>query len=79
MARHLPVRYGPSIKLRFAMQRRCAWCGITIGQTEGGGDVGVTHGICGPCAARVMEEYSLTPHTTDDTLVTTLAADAPGE
>ena len=30
----------------------CAWCGKPMGEKEGGGVEGVSHGICKKCAAK---------------------------
>ncbi len=35
------------------MERRCAWCGKTIGHKKG---KGVTHGICKDCVKKIEKE-----------------------
>jgi len=42
------------------MLRRCAWCGLVLGQSEPLDEGGVTHGICLPCADRMLEEFRQT-------------------
>jgi hypothetical protein len=38
------------------MLRRCAWCGLVLGLSEPIDEGGVTHGMCLPCAERMLEE-----------------------
>jgi len=33
----------------------CAWCGAGLGTKDGGGQEGVSHGICGGCSKRPMK------------------------
>jgi hypothetical protein len=39
------------------MLRRCDWCGLVLGQSKPLDEAGVTHGICLPCADRMLEEF----------------------
>jgi hypothetical protein len=47
------------------MLRRCAWCRLILGQSEPLDEAGVTHGICLPCADRMLEEFRQTQVGTD--------------
>ena len=38
------------------MIRECAWCREILGPGQSNGEQQVTHTICVPCAARMMEE-----------------------
>jgi hypothetical protein len=39
------------------MLRHRARCGLVLGQSEPLDEGGVTHGICLPCADRLLEEF----------------------
>ena len=36
---------------------QCAWCGRDMGIRPGQGVVGVSHGLCPACSAKVMDDY----------------------
>lgn len=38
------------------MKVLCAWCGKKMGEKQGDGVEGVSHGICKQCSARVISE-----------------------
>ncbi len=38
------------------IEARCAWCNISMGTKDGGGTVGVSHGICEGCANDMLCE-----------------------
>jgi len=34
----------------------CAWCGRHLGQKDGAGSSGVSHGVCPECYQKLMED-----------------------
>jgi hypothetical protein len=37
------------------MKRRCAWCGWDMGSKEPLNDDSITHGLCLPCSAAIIQ------------------------
>jgi len=34
----------------------CAWCGAPLGEKDGQGEVGISHGMCQKCFAKVRSQ-----------------------
>ena len=37
----------------------CAWCNKDLGEKDGGGNTGVSHGICPACRDRIEREHEI--------------------
>jgi len=56
-----PLRWNKEMKnlskgVETRMKIVCAWCGRELGEKDGRGIEGVSHGLCNKCLARLQEE-----------------------
>ena len=44
---------------------QCAWCGAVIGEKDGKGVSGVSHGICSDCYSKAMADLRIAENMRD--------------